>query len=433
MTDHGDDLGDPALTGPARPPRRPGADRERPVDAVGEPGAMDADLDPDLFDDDLFTPSDTSEEPGDRPREEAEWDEDLVDLPSPGSARRWVIVIGVLILLVGVTVGAGWRWYQHQIDPPGGPGAAVEVEIPTGSSLNAIAALLEDEGIITSARVFQFYARNHDTSGFQSGTYQFNENSSFDRVLDRLAAGPGEPTVPDVLRVSLPEGLVLSRILERIDDAVDRFERGALDQALAGFEIQTMLRPDDVASYEGLLFPATYDIAEEMTEATLLARMADEMESRVTRLDPDASLARINSTYGLDLDRYDLMIVASMVQAEAGNPDEAPQIATVIYNRLAQDMALQIDAVDRYGAELAGAQVDYNDASLPYNSRRRAGLPPTAIAAPGDYALRAAFEPAQGDWLYYVLVEPRAHLFTADYDEFLAGKQTCIEADLGCG
>ena len=120
-------------------------------------------------------------------------------------------------------------------------------------------------------------------------------------------------------------------------------------------------------------------------------------------------------------------------QAEAGNVEEAPQIATVIYNRLSQGMPLGIDAVDRYGAELAGTSVVFNDASLPYNTRRRAGLPPTPISAPGDFAIAAALQPASGPWMYYVLESERQHVFVVTDSEFQAAKRACIERNLGCG
>jgi UPF0755 protein len=181
------------------------------------------------------------------------------------------------------------------------------------------------------------------------------------------------------------------------------------------------------------LFPATYELTDGLTGDALLQQMAGEMEVRLQRLGVAEARARIAEEWGLELTDYDLLKVASMVQAEAGNVEEAPQIATVIYNRLAQGMPLGIDAVDRYGAALAGTDVDYEDRSAPYNTRRNAGLPPTPIAAPGEFALEAALRPASGPWLYYVLTEPRSHVFVTTNAEFLEAKRVCIERELGCG
>ena len=118
--------------------------------------------------------------------------------------------------------------------------------------------------------------------------------------------------------------------------------------------------------------------------------------------------------------------------ALAGNADEAAKIATVIYNRLGKGWALGIDATSKYLAELDGSAIDF-DSTSPYNTRRQQGLPPTPIAAPGDYALDAAFRPAAGPWMYYVLTDPGSHTFVVTDAEFAAAKQVCIVKGLGCG
>ena len=169
----------------------------------------------------------------------------------------------------------------------------------------------------------------------------------------------------------------------------------------------------------------------------LLAQLAGEMETRVNGLDADAAKARIKERHGLDLSTYELLTVASLVQAEAANAEEAPKIATVIYNRLAKDSTewpLGIDASDAYGAEIEGVEVSaYRKTDGAYNTRRGKGLPPTPISAPGDYALEAAFDPAPGDWMYYVLTDAKAHTFAVTEAEFHAAKQICVQKNLGCG
>jgi len=301
-------------------------------------------------------------------------------------------------------------------------------------SVRGIGAILEDRGVISNASVFNFYAGRRGAGPFQAGVYELRQNSDFDLVLDTLAAGPSEPVLAEPAdTVSIPEGLTVGRILDRLVEGVADTDRTELQAALDAGEIESSLRPADQPSYEGLLFPATYEVGEGVTGLTLLQDMAIEMEDRLERLDVDAARARLAEQWGLELTDYDFLKVASMVQAEAGNVEEAPQIATVIYNRLAQGMPLGIDAVDRYGAELAGTEVDFTDGDLPYNTRRRPGLPPTPIAAPGEFALEAALVPADGDWLYYVLQEERSHVFVVTNAEFLEAKRICRERDLGCG
>ena len=108
----------------------------------------------------------------------------------------------------------------------------------------------------------------------------------------------------------------------------------------------------------------------------------------------------------------------------------------MIYNRLSQGIPLGIDATSRYEAELAGRDredIDFESDS-PYNTRRIAGLPPTPIASPGRASIEAALNPADGPWIYYVLEDAEGnHFFTDSNSEFLAAKERCREAGLGCG
>ena len=412
---------DPA--GPAAPPRRPlsgagGADHEHDDhDEHDEHDDHDDHDDHDIWDDEA-------------------WDDDHDDDHGwhPAGRRRLFVALGAVALVLCLLAGVTWVWYGRQVNPPGGPGERVAVEVPTGVSVRGIGAILEDRGVISNASVFNFYAGRRGAGPFQAGVYELRQNSDFDLVLDTLAAGPSEPMLAEPAdTVSIPEGLTVGRILDRLVEGVADTDRTELQAALDAGEIESSLRPADQPSYEGLLFPATYEVGEGVTGLTLLQDMAIKMEDRLERLDVDAARARLAEQWGLELTDYDFLKVASMVQAEAGNVEEAPQIATVIYNRLAQGMPLGIDAVDRYGAELAGTEVDFTDGDLPYNTRRRPGLPPTPIAAPGEFALEAALVPADGDWLYYVLQEERSHVFVVTNAEFLEAKRICRERDLGCG
>lgn len=428
MTDqpHDDAPGDAAgevPRGPARPPRRGGSDR--PGEPVGPGGPVGSAAEPAL----------PVEDDGYADRDDVDLDDhhDYVDLPPEASAHKWLAAIVVMALLVGVVVGGTWWWYRKQVDPSGGPGQVVRVEVPAGSTTNGIGQILEGKGVITNAMVFNFYAGRKGVGGFQAGVYEFRENSDFDLVLTTLAAGPKAPVTPKVVKVSVPEGLTVAEIITRINRSIPRLALADLQSALADGKVNSPLRPPEQPSYEGLLFPATYEVADEDAALDVLDQMAAEMDNRLSRLDVAAAQGRISETWGLELSAYELIIVASMVQAEAGNAEEAAKVATVIYNRLAEGMALGIDAVDQYGAELAGVPVDYDDTSSPYNTRRNAGLPPTPIAAPGDYALEAALAPADGSWLYYVLAEPKVHVFVTTNAEFLEAKRICRGRGLGCG
>lgn len=366
-----------------------------------------------------------------RPRRRPEEDDEFVELPPEARFPRWVVALGIVAVLAVGSVLAARSWYANQLDPPGEPGEVVQVEIPQGASVSKVADLLEAEGIITNATIFRFWVGGKDLDSVQAGTYELQRSSSFDEAVEALNAGPAQPIGVETTRVSIPEGLTVRETLARIAEQVPRFPLAELQAAIDQGQVPTTLRPEGNPSYEGLLFPATYEITDDDTPLTLLTQMAAEMERRTAALGVDAAIERARAT-GLELSPYDLLIIASLVQEESGNPGESPKIATVIENRLREGWALGIDATSRYLAELEGRPVDFESTS-PYNTRTQPGLPPTPIASPGEEALAAAFTPAEGPWLYYVLTEPGVHTFTVTNEDFLAAKQICIERDLGCG
>lgn len=392
--------------GPARPPRR-----DRPSDR----------FDDDDHDDD--------------------WDDDWDDEPIDTKLPRWVLVVGGIVVVIGLLAGGVMWWYNRQLDPPGPPGDEVAVQIPRGASTSGIGSILERNDVVPNSMVFNFYASRKGAGPFEAGAYVFQENSSVDLALEVLEAGPDPNRVVDtqVVKLTIPEGLTVEEIIARTNKALPRMTIEDLDEVISDGTVTSSLLPADSSSFEGLLFPATYDIGPERGPEDVLGLLADEMHSRVAGFGPDTAVAELNQRYGLDLTTYDVLKVASMVQAEAGSADEAPKIATVIYNRLAEKSSaytLGIDAVDEFGAEQLGIDVttfraEHTDS--PYNTRSVAGLPPTPIGAPGDYALSAAFNPAEGPWMYYVLTDPGVHTFAETDAEFQAAKQICIRKNLGCG
>jgi UPF0755 protein len=367
-----------------------------------------------------------------RPRSGDGGEAELIELPPETRIPKMAMALGALVLVLVLVIGGVWRWYQNQIDPPGSPGAAVTVEVPEGATTSDVADLLEEQGVITSSTIFGFWVGGQDLETVGAGTYVFQEGSSFREAVDVLNAGPDRPLAEESTRVSVPEGLTVREIVAKIAEQVPRLTVEELQAALDSQAVPTSLRPEGETSYEGLLFPATYEVTDDQDGVEVLTMMAEEMETRVAALGVDEAIGSVSEAAGTELDAYDLITMASLVQEEAGNPEEAPKIATVIVNRLREGWALGIDATSRYLAEQTGTELDFSSDS-PFNTRTQPGLPPTPIAAPGEFALEAAFSPAEGPWMYYVLTEPGIHTFAVTEAEFAAAKQICIEKDLGCG
>jgi UPF0755 protein len=341
-----------------------------------------------------------------------------------GLPKVMLAMVVVLVLLVASAVVVR-TWYRNQIDPPGSPGAFVEVEVPRGATVNDLGNQLADKHVISNATLFHVWVRKKHLS-VEAGSYRFRAKSSFDEAAATVRKGP---IPPRVTAVTIPEGLTLTAMEAKLAKAVPRFDAKAIHAALTSGEVESSLAGKDPTNLEGLLYPSTYQLGEEDDALALVRRMAKQMEVVVGQNGGESGVQGANVP---KLTPYQVLVVASLVQAEAGSAAEAPKIARVIYNRVQAQQPLGVDATSRYQAQREGKPIDF-ESSSPYNTRRRPGLPPTPIDAPSDYAIKAALHPATGPWLYYVLARPRQHAFTTDYNEFLRLKQACEQKGLGCG
>jgi UPF0755 protein len=354
------------------------------------------------------------------------------ELPPARHRRRTVrTVLGVLLVCVLVVAVVGALWFRRQVDPPGPPGEEVVFEIPTGTSTNAIGDLLEAEGIIESAFVWKnWYVRVKGIGPFEAGTYNLRERSSIDDVVAALDDGPAPPPF---LEVTVPEGLTVPEVLQRLVDAEGRtepFELAELEQVLDSGQVRSAHQPVGQPSMEGFLFPDTYRFEPDVDAVTVLKTLVGETDAVLTELDVASAPSRFNLT------PYEIMVVASLIEEETRVDAERGKVARVIYNRLRDGIPLGVDATSRYEAELAGRDRDDIDfeSTSPYNTRRIPGLPPTPIASPGRASIEAALNPADGPWIYYVLADEEGnHFFTESASEFERAKAECAAKDLGCG
>lgn len=316
--------------------------------------------------------------------------------------------IVALLLIGGCTV-----WVFRQLDPPGAPGAGVKVTIPLGASASDISELLEDAGVVRSATAFRLYVRVKGAGTFQPGEYLLPSGISFDDLVPILESGPKV----EYTRLVIPEGFTLEEIATRVD-ALPGIEGSVfLDLARTG-AVRSQFQPENVQTLEGLVFPDTYHVSTEEDERQLLERMVQRFEQVAEEVGLDAGDKTGDSD---SRSSYEVVVIASMVETEAKVAKERPLVSAVIANRLRIDMRLQIDATVLYalGRHKTGITNKDLEVDSPYNTYRVAGLPPTPIASPGKASLRAALNPADVDYLFYVLVDPSGrHGFTASAAEF---------------
>jgi UPF0755 protein len=346
--------------------------------------------------------------------------------------RGCAIALGVLaVLILGLAVAGwfGWSWVQSQIDPAGPPGDEVLVEIPDGTTTSGIGDVLADNGVITNASVWDWYTKLRDVGSFQAGAYRMRLNSSFSEAIDALKA---EPLPPNSKLVTVPEGLTLMQLTQRLvdpEDGVPGFTPEGLQAALADPAVRSAFLPPDQPLLEGTLFPETYSVAEGETESEFLHQMVTLFDETMNNADAT------NQAAALSISPYQALVVASLVEEEARVDQDRPMVARVIYNRLAAGEPLGIDATSCYEKGEIPCTLTESDlaADSPYNTRLTAGLPPTPITSPGKASIEAALHPADGPWKWYVLAGSDGHhAFTDDYDEFLRLKADCAAQGLGC-
>ncbi len=354
---------------------------------------------------------------------------DLLDLdsePPPARRRRRrrrqgiaralavLVVLGIVAALAwgGLVVARGLFGSSAAEDYRGPGSGEVVVQIAPGDTAGDVADTLAGEDVVASRQAF-FEVAAHDerSTSLQPGFYRLKERMRAADALDLLL----EPASRVVGRVTVPEGLTVEQTLgtlaEGTDIPLEQYQAAAKDVASLGL-------PDYAqGQLEGFLFPATYDVEPGTTATQVLSQMVDRFEQAAGTVDLVAGAERLGYT------PYEVVTIASLIEREVKKDDEYPKVARVVYNRLEQEIPLGIDASILYGVgKTAGGEVTAEDlaADTPYENRRRTGLPPTPIAAPGEATLRGALNPVDSDILYYVLAsKDGTTFFTNDYQEFL--------------
>jgi len=330
---------------------------------------------------------------------------------APRRMRRWLVVLLAIFVAGMLVLGAAGVWTYRKVNPPGSPGEEITFVVPQGASTQAIAQLLEGEGVVTNATVFRAYLRVRGGGPFQAGEYQLRRNSDMGDVVSVLAAGP----VIEYERLTVPEGYRLESIAERVD-RIERLSGERFLEIARSGAVRSAFQPQDLVTLEGLLFPDTYQIDEREAEEQIIRRMVSTLDQVATELGYEQAQERVGLT------PYETIIVASLVEAEARVPEDRAKISRVIHNRLARGMLLQIDATVIYaiGERREDGRVLFSDLEVdsPYNTYKNAGLPPTPIAVPGRAAMEAAINPVDGPWLFYVKYEEDGtHAFSETLEE----------------
>lgn len=302
---------------------------------------------------------------------------------------------------------------------PAGDGKTVRiVDFAKGESLSRIAADLEQQGVVSSARLFVVHTRLKGVAGrLQAGEYRFTDGMRPAEILRMMLNGE-----VNTRRFAVPEGYSIHQLAELLENQKfftrEGFLRAATDSALlAELGIEGK-------SVEGYLFPSTYDVARTMDEAALIRAMVAQFRKVY-----DGEFAGAAERIGMT--PRQVVILASLIEKEAVVAAELPLISSVFHNRLARGMRLQSDPTAVYAVRAFAGTVTKRDVerATPYNTYLIPGLPPGPIGNPGREAIGAALSPARTDYLYFVAKKDGTHHFSATLDEHNAAVTTYLKTN----
>jgi UPF0755 protein len=314
---------------------------------------------------------------------------------------RKLIVFG-LLGLAGIAAWMAW----FALRPLPLPSAPYQFVVTPGSSLGALAAQLEQDGLLEERLRFRILGRvTGYAARIQAGTYSIDKPMTPMQLFGKMVRG--EVVQAAVLLV---EGWNIREVRQELARH-PYLEHKLTDMTDA--DLLVALGAEE-RHPEGLFFPDTYFFNPHSPDIEVLRR-AYQLQREKLRAAWEARAPDL--PYKTP---YEALIMASIIEKETGAPEERPLIAAVFINRIKKGMRLQTDPTVIYGL---GAKFDGNlrKADLlrdtPYNSYTRAGLPPTPIAMPGEESIRAALNPAQSKEIYFVSRGDGSHVFSSTLEE----------------
>ncbi|MCP1092555.1 endolytic transglycosylase MltG [Bacillaceae bacterium OS4b] len=334
-----------------------------------------------------------------------------------------MITIASLILLIGIVGLVGFLYINSAMKPVDPDDDTIKkVKIPIGSSVNGISTLLEEQGIIKDARVFKYYIKFRNESGFQAGEYKLSPSMPIEDIVTSIKTG--KLMKEAAMKITIPEGKQLiqiadiiagktgedpKKVFKKLNDK--KFVKSMQEQfpqlLTSEIENEKVLYP-----LEGYLFPATYDFYEE--KPTLESIVIEMLKKTEETLQAYESQMDKN-----DYSVHEMLTFASLVEEEATAQVDRGKIASVFYNRIEEDMPLQTDPTVLYAKGSHKSRVYYKDLEVksPYNTYKNKGLPPGPIANAGTTSIDAVLKPEKTDYLYFLATPEGEVLYSKTLDD----------------
>ena len=329
-----------------------------------------------------------------------------IDEPKRGLGNSILLIVALLAVAVLVM---GIYYYTKVNRAATDESHEIKFTVVKGSSTREIAEQLTEQKVINNKTIFIIYSKLHEAGNkIQAGDYVLNSNMTVAEIVDVLTAGKVSASGQNV---TIIEGLTNTQIGKYLAD------RGIIDSSS---EFEQVLADDDFDfkfeteakkfSYQGFLFPDTYKMSKDNSLTDLVSKMLNNFESKIS----DQMLADIEQQHRTF---SEVLILASIIEKEVGRnktiisdadiakmQEERKLVASVFYNRLGINMALESDATVNYvtGKSDRSATIEDTKIKSPYNTYQNRGLPPSPISNPGLGSIMAAIYPTESDYLYFL-------------------------------
>lgn len=319
-------------------------------------------------------------------------------------------IVFVFIISLAFLTYSGYKFVTDSFEPMDeNSEEVIEIEIPSGSTRRNIGDILEENELINSALVFEYYVRFVGENNFQAGTYLMSPSMSMKDMISYLNEG-GTPIMEQPLSVvTIPEGIHMEQIADEIEKNTDFSGEEFMNLVEDPAFIQTIseeypnllnsgLSASDVTRYtlEGYLFPATYEVFETTTLEGLVRQMVSRMDQA---LQPHYSMIQ---TSGFNV--HEFLTLASYIEREGVTDEDRGLISGVFHNRLKEGMPLQTDPSVAYalGQHLERTSLADLEVDSPYNTYRYAGIGAGPINSPSESAIHASVNPTSTTYMYFL-------------------------------
>ncbi|MDO8512768.1 MAG: endolytic transglycosylase MltG [bacterium] len=334
--------------------------------------------------------------------------------------KNYVIgIVGVLVLLLLANFT-----YRHFTNAPLNKKTTeqFEITIPSGTGAKQIAKIMREKGLIRSEWGFLMQEYLLGAKGkLKAGIYRFSQSESGTKIISRLKAGD---ILPQDNKVTIPEGLTLKEIAQRLEKAgIASADDFIFDAKVEKFRDKFEFLADvPNGSLEGYLFPDTYKFFKKTPVDEVVSRMLE-------RFDEQFKIAS-KETPGLGIHKlHEVVTMASIIEREVITPEDRRIVSGILWSRIGHGVAMAADATIRYALNNWDKPLTVLDlkTNSPYNSRSNAGLPPGPIGNPGLDTLKAAMDPKETDYFYYLSAPDGTTIFSKTLEEHNANVQKYLK------